>query len=80
MSQGARMDCRHEIPNHGLVLLFLKPKQCLPIYNQSHQSVKVEGDQAECQSYCWILHDILVQALLDNSPKHNLQIHFLPPT
>ena len=71
MSQGARLDCRHEIPNHGITLLFLKPKLCLPIHNHSHQPMKIEGDQAECQSYCWprLMHDILVQDPLDNSPK-----------
>ena len=48
MSQGARMDCRHEIPNHGIILLFLKSKLYLPIYNHSHQPMKIEGDQVEC--------------------------------
>ena len=64
MSQGARLDCRCEIPNRDLILLFLKPKPGLPIYNHSHQRVNIEGDQAECQSYYWIrlMHDILVQA------------------
>ena len=82
MIQGATLDCRHEIPNHGLIMLFLKQKPCLLIYNQSHQLEEVEGDQAECQSYCWIFlrHEILVQAPLDNFPKQNWQIHFLPPT
>ena len=73
MNQGARLGCRHEIPNHGLILLFLKPKPCLPIYNQSHQPEKVEGDQAEGQSYCWLFlrYDNLVQAPIDDSPKQN---------
>ena len=62
MSQGARLDCRREIPNRDLILLFLKWKLHLPIYNQSHQPMNIEGDQAECQSYCWLLlmPDVLV--------------------
>ena len=73
MSQGATLDCRREIPNRDLNLLLLKPKLCLAIYNQFHQPIKIEGDQAECQSYCWplLMHDILVQAPLDNFPEQN---------
>ena len=73
MSQGDRLYDRHEISNHDPTLLFWKLKLCFPIYNHFHQPMKNEGDQDEYQSYCWLLlmHDILVQHLLDNSLGQN---------
>ena len=73
MSQGPRMHCRQKIPIHGLTVLFLKPESCLLIYNHPYQPEEIEGDQAECQLYCWLFlrHDILVQAPLDNSLEQN---------
>ena len=82
MSPGARLDHKCEIPNHYLILLFLKQQLHLPIYNQSHQPVNIEGDRAGCLLCCWplLMQSVLAQTQLDNSPIQNLLIHFILPT
>ena len=43
------LDCRHEISNHGLDVLFSKSKPCPLVYSHLYQPEEVKGAQAECQ-------------------------------